>query len=255
MTYETAHGHGSRGNGHGHEENMPETVKKFFEKEKYIDQIIETTSLEHSNVFIEAANKFLRDESGKVDYSKLNEKEVREQVAEFMADLYLKKARALGAPETESEIEKDIILNRYFGVTKDLLKQSLHRSKSRYTLRVHEEIRDKHLDELRKELRPLAGSHIEEEHLEDIIAYVGGEEMLDPELLKSNPAHAGDILRLYRQGKGKLEYTAILQQAKHLLPYVPEAYQTKDIAEPEAKIHHISEGKKGHGGHSRRKAA
>jgi hypothetical protein len=213
----------------------PESVEKFHVKERAIDKIINTHEAEHSAVYVSMQNEFLRDDKGEIDYNKLDDKKLQDKVVDFMANEYVERAQKyLGASKPENEIEEGIVLQRYFGITREQLRAKIKKIGKDYTLAEHEAMRKEHIKNITQELRPLAHEHITEDDLEDIVKYIGAEDMIDVDRLRPRPDNAGALLRLHRAGKGKLDYTAV-QRVEGLIQYVKDDYKKRDPAKTEKK--------------------
>jgi hypothetical protein len=206
------------GESHG-DDHVPEAVEKYLKKKEYIDKVVNTTEHIHTDVFTRAADELLKDEKGLIDYKRLDDEVTQDQMLDKLVEGYLEKVKAVAHVDTAdlSEEEQDIVLHKYVGVTRDSLKKKLREHGSDYTHEQHQGYRDAHVKRVKEELSPLAGQHITEEHLEDIVKYMSAEEVIDVEKMKPTPELAAGLLDLYKR-VGALTYEGLKDtNVKHIL--------------------------------------
>jgi hypothetical protein len=94
-----------------------------------------------------------------------------------MIDHYITSiVKELGLKEKPKDaIERDILLQRHYGITHDSLLRRLRKEKSKYRLEAHERERNNLINRLAQELTPLTYAHFDREkgHIGDIIKHVG----------------------------------------------------------------------------------
>lgn len=181
---------------------VPKHIKEFYDKDTKVKKLVATTEAVHNEAYIKALDA-IRDERGQVDYDKLDDVKVQDKFLDKMVDHYQSNAvKRLGLKEApKDEIDREVLLKQYIGITRGELKRLLRTSKSNYTQRNHEKIRDQLIKKQTGELEPLRHSHFEEEHLGDIVKYTGVEEHVDAD--KITAQHAADLLDKLKENRGQ----------------------------------------------------
>lgn len=177
---------------------VPKHIKEFYEKDRKVKKLLDTTQAVHTEAY-QKALETIRDKEGQIDYEMLEDIANQDRFLDKMMDHYLvSAAKAFGLKGVpKDELEQDILLQRYIGVTKGRLKNHLRKVKSEYTLNAHEKIRDDLVKKQREELLPLRHSHFEREHIKDILLYTGTKDYLDPDRLEIE--HAAGLLNHYKE--------------------------------------------------------
>lgn len=177
---------------------VPKHIKEFYDKDRKIKRLLDTTHAVHSAAYHKGLDT-LKDEKGEIDYERLDDTKVQDQFLAKMTDHYLSAAvQRLGLKgKPTDELEQDILLQNYMGVTKNELKRTVRRAKSKYTLKQHEEARDQLIEEQGKRLRPLAHGHFEQEHIDDILKHIGVDKYVKKDGLSLEGA--ATLLRNYRE--------------------------------------------------------
>ena len=202
---------------------VPKHIKEFYDRTQSIENIINSTSNAHSEAYL-AAVSILKDEKDKdPDYSKLEDKAIREQFIEKLMDSYLTFAtQQSGGSKPQSDFEKDVLMQKYIGVTRNQLAEIIHKSKSNYSIKNHESIRDELIKKQTKELTPLASSHLNKEHLESILEHTGTKSYFNKEAL--DVAHGANLLGAYKQN-GEITLSTVAQLKDQ---FGGDAYLTAD---------------------------
>ena len=153
------------------EEETPEHVKKYSKLKKKAGQIIETTAHEHRKAYLTAQDKHLRDEEGLVDYELLEKPEIQEAFVKTMAEHYISKAKqALSVgKEKLDELEEDLLMNAYAGITKQELKHYVGQHGKDFTFEVFDKRHPEYMERITKVLHGAAGQHLKEGHIDDLL--------------------------------------------------------------------------------------
>lgn len=160
-------------------------MDKLEDKRNKVNKLVDTIEVEHQAAYL-AGTEHLRDDDGEVDYKKLKEDDVREEVATKMTEHYVSKAKEyFGIDEDEEldEFQTDRLLDAYAGITKVALKNQLRAHKDKFTVRKFREVVDKAQEEVEENLQPHMYDHIEDtdEHKEEIVKAVGLEGKVSPQ--------------------------------------------------------------------------
>lgn len=189
---------------------LPQHIKEFYEKDEKVRKLLNTTHAVHTKAYLKGL-EVITDKNGEVDYQKLEDEDTQDKFLKKMVDYYLDSAvHTLGLKDRpKSEIEEEMFLLKYTGITKGHLKRMLRESKSKYTLKAHENVRDGLIKKQTEELEPLRITHLEKKHIGDILQHVGIKDYLDKDRIQLG--HAAHLLDLYKE-KGEFS----LSDLKHL---------------------------------------
>ncbi|HLC75089.1 MAG TPA: hypothetical protein VJH88_04515 [Candidatus Nanoarchaeia archaeon] len=233
-------GHGHDGE-HGHHgpKTLPEAAVRYFAKKKLAKRIEDTTRSIHTDVYQTAEKKYLRNEDGEVDYSKLEKADIRKKMEDEIIEGYKSEAKRLGASFKKGATKDDInvVLNKYFRVTTDSIHSKFEEGEQTgdpYTAEAHEKNREEHLKLVKAELRGVTHSHflsLEGKDIEDVLGYMGGaaSEMFDKTAIKKNRAILGDLLELNRINKEQGVPLQLVQQSEELQKYLTVDYASKKV--------------------------
>lgn len=167
-------------------------LQRMRDKFDTIDALIDTLDVHHHEAYTSAAEKHLKDEKGEIDYKRLKEGKVQQDVAQTMVDFYVEKAKTkLGIPKEKklSEEEIDMLLSAYANITKGELLELLREYKDDFKLATFSQhVRDPQkglLARVSAKMMPSATSHIEdtEKDKRDIIKAMGLEGKIDPKYI------------------------------------------------------------------------
>jgi len=234
----------SGGNGHDHgPKKLPESAVKYFAKKKLVDKLVNTTRSIHNQVYMDMENNLLLDDKGRPNYSKLDEPETQKKALDMLLEGYKKHADRVGASIKKGldEEEVDIVLNKYFGVTKDSLRIRLKEHGKKYDSKTHETERDEHLKHITAEMHPVTVGHFSKDEIDEIFKYIGEsiDEMISKGDVKKNPAVLGTFLELNKQNKGKGLPYQVLTQSKELSPYLNREYSEKEFPTTNEEVEKI----------------
>lgn len=192
----------------------PEVVESYKKKKKAADKIIDTMHLHHAKAHTYAIEKVLIDEEGNVDFGKLEKPENQEAFANAMAEVYVDKAKAYFKVNKElNDLEKELLLTAYMGVTKSELMEQVATHGKRFNFEVYNKVKENAMKRIRGRLYTAAGSHIKDKHIDEIIKYTKTEELLDPEAMTG--LDAATALSTYEEhGALGEEYKDALREAK-----------------------------------------
>ena len=167
---------------------VPKHIQEYYDKSQSIENIINSTTNAHSQAYLEAAKLLVSKDGKNTDYTKLEDKAFREQFIDKLLDSYISFAEQQSGTKANTEFEKEILLQKYVGITRAGLSEVIHEAKSKYSIQVHENIRKNLVEKQTKELAPLASSHLKEEHIEDILKHTGTAEYLNKDVLEIGKA-------------------------------------------------------------------
>ena len=214
------------------EDKTPKHIKEFHKKKKQIKQIIETTRIHYSDAYNTQAKEHLFDEeTGLYDHDRLKDKDLRIKMGEGMVKYLTDKAKAHFKSSTEDPLELERLLKMYSGATKRELMDKLEVHQHKYTSQTHEGEREKFLEKVTEEIRPLAHSHLEEKHLEDILdAAEGAKDLVNVEGMKLQDALM--VYDIYEAGnKAPLTSEAISETYRRMGRPAPTYLKKKDKKE------------------------
>jgi len=162
------------------EEEIPKHIADFKKHREKAKRIGDTTELAHSEAYTTAAKAVL-EKDGEIDYKLLDQADVREKFVDKMTDFYLTKANAhFGTKIKKDEVFKvNQLLTAYGALTKEELRTYVDRHKKKYTLGTHENHRDELIKKVRQRLNSVAGSHLKDEHIDDIVKHISAGNIVD----------------------------------------------------------------------------
>ena len=183
------HGNASGQNAHGPEKDP---LKHYLHLKDKAKRITDTTDLEHRRAYNKAAEELLKDSEGLIDYSKLKDRDIQIKFADTMSEHYIAKAREalkVDPKHKGDELYNDMIMRAYVGVTKGELKQNTVQYGQNFTFETfNERIRVPYMRQIQQTLHAAAGSHLKDQHLEDIIKHIGAENLIDKEKIRLQEA-------------------------------------------------------------------
>jgi hypothetical protein len=165
------------------DESEFEAIKEMLDKK---DKLLDTTELVHSEAYDKVVRKLLMDDKGKVDYGKLKKSGMQKKFADELKDHYLEAARdALGiSDDSKGELEDEMLIKAYTGVTSNYFREQLSTKKHQYTKGEHSGVVTKLKGAQDEELTPIAFRKIKEEHISDIIDHMGARDYIDKDKIR-----------------------------------------------------------------------
>ena len=164
------------------DKEVPKHIADYKKHREKAKQIADTTELVHSEAYVTAAQEVLKDkDTNQIDYKKLDDSKVREQFVDKMTDFYLTRANAHFGTKVKSDDRFMVnqLLGAYAQITREELTHHVDKFKKRYTIGQHENVRDKLVQEQRGRLNMVAGAHLKDEHIDDLIKHVGAEKFVE----------------------------------------------------------------------------
>ena len=148
---------------------MPDFIKKHKELSKKAGKVVEEARHVHMDAYKTGYNKI-----GK-DLEKLESPADQDKFVDAMVDHYVRSAaEEIGIKgEKLDDFKKDLILDSFYGVTRAKLKELVGNYGKKYSLQLHENVREKLLEDVNNKLQSTAAAHIKNEHIGDIIKYTG----------------------------------------------------------------------------------
>ncbi len=168
-----------------------EHIEKYKRLAKKTKKIIDTTKLHHTGAYTQSAEKVLKDEDGLMDYNRFKLPEYQSAMAEEMSDYLVGKAEKVLKIKIKKrdEAEKAMLMNAYAGVTKEELKHYLRQYKNRFTLDLYEaEIKPEFMKKIAHSLSGVASHHFKDEHIDDIVRYIGIGNLVDTKYMQLQDA-------------------------------------------------------------------
>jgi|SRR3989338_2003478 len=167
----------------------------------------DTAAHTHQAAYKGAVDKHLIGEDGEVDFDKLDDFKVQKEFIDTMTDAYISKAkqhfkidRSKEKKNDLDELEKDMLMQAYAGVTKGMIKQYVNRYGKNFKHATFNQFSQELTENLQKQLYASAASHLEEEHVPSIVKYMGLESKLDAE--KINVQEATRLLEVFHRDGG-----------------------------------------------------
>ena len=174
-----------------------DTYLKNWEKAK---QLINTTDHHHRQAYDSAVDKVIIDEkTGFVDYDLLKKAEKQLAFADHMADFYFDKAVSYFGFKKENEpltkaikddvFKKDMLMRAYANVTQGHLRELVKNAKEKFSFNEFNKYKDKNfMNPLIQQLQETAGSHLTDEHIDDILKYTKSEKYFVKDSIKISQA-------------------------------------------------------------------
>lgn len=169
--------------GNGKEEAKPSFLEELANKARTADKLADTIEIHHEQAYLKAADEHLKGEDGLHDYSRLKDKDVREKFAEEMTNFYVDRAKAYFKIDKDhklDEMQTDLIMQAYAGITRSSLKERLKQLRHRFTLEQFKPLVAEIKQEVKQKLNTSITSDIKEEHLEGMVEEMGLQKEIDP---------------------------------------------------------------------------
>ncbi|MBL7055702.1 hypothetical protein ISS07_02195, partial [Candidatus Woesearchaeota archaeon] len=121
----------------------------------------------------------------KVDYDKLKNSETQLKFVETLRDHYLEAAKkSLGAKDVEGELEEELLIQAYTGVTSQFFKDQISKKKHGYSIDEHKGVVDELRDVQDKELEGVIYGRIKEEHIPELVKRLGISDYVDTDKMR-----------------------------------------------------------------------
>ncbi len=182
-----AHAPVASGN-HGKEKQT--LLGEFRTKYDAVKRLADTIELHHFKAYTDAATGLLSDKEGNIDYQKLKDANIRSSMADKMADFYVSKAKEYFKVDDKasklSDMQKEMLLSTYAGITRGQLKSAIHNAEDEFTLETFKGLVSKIKQNVHNQLRPSAFAHISgsKEHKKSVLKEMGLEGKIDAELVE-----------------------------------------------------------------------
>lgn len=163
-----------------------EKHKKLYSKAK---RLIDTIHRNHRTAYDAAVDKHLTDKNGLVDMEKLDDSKVQEKFVDKLNDTYLSKAKQALGVKGKGEMEDQLLLNAYMGVTKSELKQIVKHKGSDYIFDTHYGAMKETVNEkIQPTLLGTASAHIKSKDIDDILKYTKADKFVDSKKISKGEA-------------------------------------------------------------------
>jgi hypothetical protein len=166
-------------------EKKAEHVEKYDKLKKHKDNLLELTKRHHIEAYYHAVDNVLKEEDKKFpDYDKLKKGKHQLDFADKMADFYVGKAKDHFKISGDlGDLERDMLMNTYAGVTKGQLKAFLKTHGHKYKINQHKGIVDELIEEQDKKLTLSTRSHFKDEHAKELLKVSGADKYLNPDVI------------------------------------------------------------------------
>jgi hypothetical protein len=168
-------------------ENAIAEHKKLY---KHSKKLIDTITHSHSQAYIKAVDEHLRDDKGQVDFDKLDDTRLQDKFADTMKDFYIEKARdylKVSGGDLD-EVQKNMLMQAYSGISDSALRDQIRKSGSDFTHQAMDSVKANIRRGLEERLYGIASKDLSQEHVEDIIKYVGVANKVDYKLISFEEA-------------------------------------------------------------------
>ncbi len=181
-------------------------LEEFGIKYDAVNRLADTIEIHHQKAYTEAALKHLKDKEGNLDYKMLKKAEVRTAMANQMADYYTEEAHKYFKIDPKasklSDMQKEMLINAYAGITRGQLHDTIHKSEDDFTLPEFSKLVVRIKQRIGEQLGASAYAHIQDkpEHKKAILKELGLEGKVDTELLRVDELHA--LMEAHHQNGG-----------------------------------------------------
>ena len=174
-----------------------EKHKKLYSKAK---KITDTINKHHRAAYDTAVDKHLTGKDGLVDMEMLDNSKVQKKFVDEMSNTYLSKAKQALGVKGKGEMEDELILNSYMGITKHELKDAVSTHGKGYHFDAHhasmKEVVEKKIEPT---LMGSARSHLKSKDIEDILQYTKAHKFVDSKKIRKGEAIG--LLESYHETK------------------------------------------------------
>ena len=189
------------------EEDKTPYITKHTKLYSHATKLFDTATHTHDAAYKAAIDKHLIGEDGEVDFDKLDDLKVQKEFIDTMTDTYISKARqhfkidrSKEKKNDLDEIEQDMLMKAYAGVTKGTIKQYVNAHGKNFKRPVFNQFTQQYTRELQQQLYQSAAAHLEDEHITDIVKHIGLESKLDAG--KINVQEATHLLEAFQREGG-----------------------------------------------------
>ncbi len=192
------------------EPEIPEYITKHKKLYGSATKLGDTVAHAHSVIYTAAVDKHLRGEDGQVDFNKLDDAAVQKQFIKTMSDMYVSKAKDHFKVEKDlNDLEKDLLMQAYTGVTKGEIQKVVLRYGKRLNHQQFDRIKGQIQQNVTQRLYAAAGSHIERGHIPSIIKHIPGlEDKVNTAVLDEEDAR--HLLEIFHE-EGTISDSALQQ--------------------------------------------
>ncbi len=166
-------------------------ISKHKKMNKKVKKILNTASRNHSMAYNKAVGEYLLDDDGNVDLDKLDNSGMQDKFAKHLTDSYVsaaKKAFKSGLSKGD-DLENDMLLNAYMGVTKDQINESIKTHGKDYNLGLHTGMMESAISKkIKPVLHDASSAHLEDSDIEDIIKYTKSKDFIDSKKIRLEEA-------------------------------------------------------------------
>ena len=162
-------------------------LKEFQTKYEAVTKLSDTVEIHHLKAYTDAASSLLKDKEGNIDYKLLKDANIRTSMADKMSDFFIDRAREyLHVNDKLSDLQKEMLLNAYTGITRGQLMSTVHRLEDDFTLDRFKAISSELKKGIHDRLKSSAYAHISDktEHKKAIIKDLGLEGKLNADLVR-----------------------------------------------------------------------
>lgn len=160
-------------------EEGPEYIAQHKKLYHHATRLIDTAAHTHSEAYLKAVEEHLM-EDGQVNFEKLDDAKVQKQFIKSMSEMYTSKAKQhFKVAKDLDDLEKDILMQAYVGVTGAQIRGIVTQYGKRLTHGQFDQLKSQLQRGVSERMYAAAGSHLEQEHIPQIVKHLGLEERVD----------------------------------------------------------------------------
>jgi hypothetical protein len=178
-------------------DETPEHIQNFKKRYKNIKMMLNETDSNHKKAYSHAVDELIKEKKSTLD---LDDADVAKKFANNMANFYIKHIEDKFSGNKLSDIDKDMLLKQYAGVTRAELEQYVTQYGKQFEEmlpRIHQQ----HINKLEEELNTNMYKLVEKNHIEDIAKFTKLKN-IDHNYLQEKDA--GEILHQYFENNGQV---------------------------------------------------
>ena len=174
------------------EDKAPDKTPDYISKHKKLYQhakkLADTAGHTHTEAYTAAVNKHLMD-GKEVDFERLDDSKIQEQFVKTMSDMYISKAKDhFSISKDLDDLEKEILMQAYSGVTRQQLQQAVGKYGKRFTHQQFDGLKSRIQNAIGERLYASAGGHLKDEHVKGIIKHLGLEDKVESSKIDAEEA-------------------------------------------------------------------
>ena len=163
------------------EPQIPDYISKHQRLYKHASKIVDTTANVHSKAYVKAVGDHLMDKKdGNIDFERLDDSKVQSLFVKTMSDMYVSAAKKHFKIESDlGELEEQMLMQTYAGVTREELRNTVKQYGKNFTHAQFDRVKQGIQQNIAQKLNSAALSHLDEQHIGEIVKYVGVADKID----------------------------------------------------------------------------